>query len=67
MNAISCLPQHHSPTLVATHSFVNPLVAVLVGWLLASEAMSLRLVAAIILIQRGDRPVKRRTMTGRSD
>lgn len=56
------LLQHWSPTIVATHTFVNPLVAVLVGWLWASEVMSLRIVVAtmvilgaIVLIQRGER------------
>ena len=59
--AYTWLLQHCSPTLVATHTFVNPLVAVLFGWLWASEPMSLRIVlatavilGAIVLIQRGD-------------
>jgi drug/metabolite transporter (DMT)-like permease len=56
------LLQHCSPTLVATHTFVNPLVAVIVGWLWGAEGISLRIVVAtavilgaIVLIQRGDR------------
>lgn len=60
--AYTWLLQHCSPTLVATHTFVNPLVAVLVGWLWASEPMNARIViatvvilGAIVLIQRGDR------------
>ncbi len=60
--AYSWLLQHCSATLVATHTFVNPLVAVLVGWLWASEPLNFRVIAAtavilaaIILIQRGDR------------
>jgi drug/metabolite transporter (DMT)-like permease len=72
--AYTWLLQHHSPTLVATHSFVNPLIAVLVGWLWASEAMSLRLImatavilAAIILIQRGDRHVETPAEAAQSD
>jgi drug/metabolite transporter (DMT)-like permease len=59
--AYTWLLQHCSPTVVATHTFVNPLVAVLFGWLWASEPMSLRIViatvvilGAIVLIQRGD-------------
>jgi len=60
--AYTWLLQRCSPTLVATHTFVNPLVAVLVGWLWASEPMNLRMIVAttvilgaIVLIQRGDR------------
>ncbi len=60
--AYTWLLQHCSPTLVATHTFVNPLVAVLAGWLWGSEPMSLRIVMAtavilsgIVMIQRGDR------------
>lgn len=61
-SAYTWLLQHISPTVVATHTFVNPVVAVLVGWALASEPINMRLVAAtcmilvaILLIQRGDR------------
>src|SRR5438034_3776586 len=64
-SAYTWLLQHCSPTIVATHTFVNPLVAVLVGWLWASEPMSLRILVAtvvilgsIVLIQRGDRHAK---------
>jgi drug/metabolite transporter (DMT)-like permease len=60
--AYSWLLQHCSATLVATHTFVNPLVAVLIGWFWASEPLNMRVVVAtaiilgaIILIQRGDR------------
>jgi drug/metabolite transporter (DMT)-like permease len=60
--AYTWLLQHCSPTLVATHTFVNPLVAVIVGWLWGSEGISVRIVVAtavilgaIVLIQRGDR------------
>jgi len=60
--AYSWLLQRCSATLVATHTFVNPLVAVLIGWLWASEPLSMRVVVAttiilgsIILTQRGDR------------
>lgn len=61
-SAYTWLLQHCSPTLVATHTFVNPLVAVLAGWLWAAESLSMRIVlattvilGAIVLIQRGDR------------
>jgi drug/metabolite transporter (DMT)-like permease len=72
--AYSWLLQHCSPTLVATHTFVNPLVAVLVGWLWASEPMSLRIVVAtmvilgaIVLIQRGDRHAEMQAEAVQSD
>jgi drug/metabolite transporter (DMT)-like permease len=60
--AYSWLLQHCSATVVATHTFVNPLVAVVIGWFWASEPLNMRVViataiilGAIILIQRGDR------------
>ena len=59
--AYTWLLQHIAPTLVSTHTFVNPVVAVLLGWLLAGEALTLRLamatfaiLGAIVLIQKGD-------------
>src|SRR2546430_214014 len=33
--AYNWLLEHYSPTLVATHTYINPIVAVLLGWLLA--------------------------------
>jgi drug/metabolite transporter (DMT)-like permease len=40
-----------SPALVSTYAFVNPVVAVFLGWLLASEAVSSRtLVAAAVIV-----------------
>jgi drug/metabolite transporter (DMT)-like permease len=48
--------------LVATHTYANPVVAVILGWLLAREALTLRVVlasvailGAIVLIRRGER------------
>jgi drug/metabolite transporter (DMT)-like permease len=56
------LLQRIPPTLVATHTYVNPVVAILLGWLLASEPLTARLIAAavailaaIVLIQQGTR------------
>ena len=64
--AYTWLLQHVSPTLVATHTFVNPAVAVLAGWLWASEPLdghlllsTIVILLAIVLIQRGDRPAPR--------
>ncbi len=48
------------PTQVSTYAYVNPVVAVLLGWLLAGESLSLRtafatlaIVASVLLITRG--------------
>jgi len=45
------LIRHTTPDRLATISYVNPLVAVILGWALAGESMSLRilLAAAVIL------------------
>jgi drug/metabolite transporter (DMT)-like permease len=58
------LLHHASPTAVSTYAYVNPLVAVLLGWLVAGEALdALVLVAAglivgaVILITLPRRPV----------
>jgi drug/metabolite transporter (DMT)-like permease len=49
---------------VATHTYANPLVAVVLGWLLASEPLTMRVVfaliavlGAIVLICRGEHAV----------
>ncbi|MEZ4412962.1 MAG: EamA family transporter [Gemmatimonadales bacterium] len=49
------LIRHTTPDRLATISYVNPLVAVILGWALAGEALSLRilLAAAIILCAVG--------------
>ena len=54
--------KHCPPTLVATHTYANPVVAVLLGWLFAAEPLNARLVwaslailGAIVLIRRGER------------
>ena len=40
-----------TPARVATYAYVNPVVAVILGWLMAGEAISARmLVAAVIII-----------------
>jgi drug/metabolite transporter (DMT)-like permease len=61
-SAYSWLLQHVSPALVATHTFVNPVIAILVGWLWAGEPLGGQLalaaaviVAAVVLVQRGER------------
>jgi drug/metabolite transporter (DMT)-like permease len=62
--AYTWLLQQVPPALVATHTYANPVVAVLLGWLLAHEPLTLRVVlasvailGAIVLIRRGERAV----------
>lgn len=58
------LLQRCPPAVVATHTYANPVVAVLLGWLLASEPLNLRVIVAcvailgaIMLIRRGEENV----------
>jgi drug/metabolite transporter (DMT)-like permease len=58
--AYNWLLEHYSPTLVATHTYVNPIVAVLLGWLFAGEAITLNVllstalvIGAVMLVDRG--------------
>lgn len=58
--AYNWLLEHFSATLVTTHTFINPVVAVLIGWLVASERLTLTtgiatamIVGAVVLVQRG--------------
>jgi drug/metabolite transporter (DMT)-like permease len=58
--AYNWLLEHYSPTLVATHTYINPIVAVLLGWLLAGEPLTLNVglaaalvIAAVMLVDRG--------------
>lgn len=67
------LLQRCPPTLVATHTYANPVVAVLLGWLLAGEALTARvllasvaILGAIVLIRRGERATERRPVTAAS-
>jgi drug/metabolite transporter (DMT)-like permease len=60
--AYTWLLQRCPPALVATHTYANPVVAVFLGWLLASEPLTMRVVlasaailGAIMLIRRGER------------
>jgi drug/metabolite transporter (DMT)-like permease len=58
--AYNWLLEHYSPTLVATHTYVNPIVAVLLGWFFAGEAITLNVllsaalvIGAVMLVDRG--------------
>jgi drug/metabolite transporter (DMT)-like permease len=42
-----------TPAKVATYAYVNPLVAVALGWLLAGEELTQRMVAAALVIIAG--------------
>jgi drug/metabolite transporter (DMT)-like permease len=39
-----------TPTLAATYAYVNPIIAVLIGWLVADEVLSNRILFAALLI-----------------
>ena len=59
------LLQKCPPALVATHTYANPVVAVFLGWLLASEPLTMRVVmasvailGAIVLIRKGEQKVE---------
>lgn len=63
--AYNWLLEHYSPTLVATHTYVNPMVAVLLGWLYGGEVITLKLgiaaalvVGAVVLVDRGTNRLK---------
>ena len=54
------LLEHYSPTLVATHTYVNPIVAVLLGWAYGGELLTLKVIVAaamvigaVVLVDRG--------------
>ncbi len=58
--AYNWLLEHYSPTLVATHTYVNPVVAVFLGWAYGGEALTLKValaaamvVGAVALVDRG--------------
>ncbi len=64
--AYNWLMEHYSPTFVATHTYINPVVAVLLGWLLAGEAVTLNVVVsaamvigAVMLVDRGTARLQR--------
>jgi drug/metabolite transporter (DMT)-like permease len=59
-SAYSWLLEHYSPTLVATHTYINPVVALFIGWLYGGEALTLKVgiaaimvVGAVVLVDRG--------------
>ena len=64
--AYTWLLDHCSPTLVSTHTYANPIIAVLLGWMWAGEVINARVLAAglltlfaVFLISRGTRQAAR--------
>ena len=47
------LIHHESPTKVGTYAYVNPVVAVLLGYFLAGEALGLRTIIGTLLVLVG--------------
>ena len=52
--------EHYSPTFVATHTYINPIVAVFLGWWLAGEKVTINVaiaaalvIVAVFLVDRG--------------
>jgi drug/metabolite transporter (DMT)-like permease len=69
-SAYAWLLKHYEPTLVATHTYVNPIVAVLLGWAFAGEkltgsillSMGLAILAIWLVNRGGERPPARATV-----
>jgi len=66
--AYNWLMEHYSPTLVSTHTYINPVVAVLLGWAYGGEALTAKValaatlvVAAVVLVDSGTGRFERRT------
>lgn len=58
--AYNWLMEHYPPTFVATHTYINPVVAVFLGWWLAGEKVTINVaiaaalvIAAVFLVDRG--------------
>jgi drug/metabolite transporter (DMT)-like permease len=65
-SAFNWLLEHYSPTLVATHTYINPVVAVVLGWAYGGETLTLRVgvaaalvVLAVVLVDRGTNRLQR--------
>jgi drug/metabolite transporter (DMT)-like permease len=68
--AYNWLLEHYSPTLVATHTYVNPVVAVLLGWAYGGEALTMKValaatlvVVAVVLVDRGTTRLQEQELT----
>jgi drug/metabolite transporter (DMT)-like permease len=49
-SAYMWLLQRCSPTLIATHTYVNPVIAVFLGWAFAGETITGRMLVAAVLV-----------------
>ena len=49
-NAYIWLMRNTTPAKVSTYAFVNPIVAVLLGWAIIDEAITLNIIVAIVLL-----------------
>jgi drug/metabolite transporter (DMT)-like permease len=52
-SAYAWLLHHVSPTLAGTYAYVNPVVALMVGWLLAGETLTAAILAGMVIILAG--------------
>ncbi len=71
--AYTYLMRHASPTVVGTAAYINPVVAVLLGWAILSEPITARTLLAmgiilfsVLLIQLGTRPASTEQAAGNS-
>jgi drug/metabolite transporter (DMT)-like permease len=58
--AYNWLMEHYPPTFVATHTYINPVIAVFLGWWLAGEKVTINVaiaaalvIVAVFLVDRG--------------
>jgi len=51
--AFNWLLGHVPATMVGTYAYVNPLIAILVGWLVGGEDMTVRILAGMVVILAG--------------
>jgi drug/metabolite transporter (DMT)-like permease len=73
--AYTWLLDHVSPTLVSTHTYVNPVIAVFVGWLWAGELVNSRVLGAglltllaVFMISRGTgKPMQKEVLAEESE
>jgi drug/metabolite transporter (DMT)-like permease len=47
--AFSWLLKHYPPTLVSTYTYVNPIIAVVLGWMFAGERITPAVILSAIL------------------
>ncbi len=49
-SAFTWLLSHMNPARLGTYAYVNPVVALLIGWWIGAEAMNLRILATALLV-----------------